>query len=66
MELAITCCLMCLKKYGRMGDEVTVTNRGLTEEDSRDRGMGRNVILGGVGPLYSEQPLDKVKLCTLY
>ena len=30
--------LSILKKYERLGDEVIVTNRGLTE-DIRDRGM---------------------------
>jgi len=29
-----------------MKDEVIVTNCGLTEGDTRDRGMWRNVILG--------------------
>jgi hypothetical protein len=42
-----------------MGDEVIVTNSGLTEEDTRDKGVWKNVILGEGGPLYSEQPLDE-------
>ena len=36
--------LSILKKYERLGDEVIVTNRGLTE-DIRDRGMWINVVL---------------------
>jgi len=30
---------MCLKKYGRMEDEVVVSNRGLTEKDITDWGI---------------------------
>jgi hypothetical protein len=66
-ELSIGCCLMCLKKYGWMGYEVIVTNCGLTEEHTRDRGMWVYLVLGEGRPLYSGQPLDEgVKLCTLY
>ena len=44
-----------------------MTNHGLTEEDTRDRGVWRNVILGAGTPLYCGQPLDEgVKLCALY
>jgi len=38
--------LYVLMKYGRMEDNVIVTNRGLTVEDVRDRGMWRKLVLG--------------------
>ena len=58
---------MCLKKYGRMGDEVILTNRGLTE-DFRDLAMRKKHIFFYEGrPLYSGQLLSEgVNLCTLY
>ena len=44
-----------------------MTDRGLTEEDTRDRGMWRNVILGEGRSLYSGLPLDEgMESCTLY
>ena len=55
-----------LKKYGRIGDEITVLNHGMTEEDTRHRAMWGNLVLGEERPLYSGQPLDGVKLCALY
>jgi hypothetical protein len=57
---------MCLKKYGRLVDEVIVTNLELTVEDIRDNAIRINLVLGEERPLYLGQPLDVVKYCTLY
>jgi hypothetical protein len=59
--------LSASKKYGRLGDEVIVTNCGLTEECTADSGMWIDLVLGEGRPLYSGQPLDTgMKLCALY
>jgi hypothetical protein len=36
----------------------SMTNHGLTEEDTRDRDSWRNIVLGEGKPLYSGQTLD--------
>jgi hypothetical protein len=59
--------LSVLKKYELLGDEVIVTNCGLTEECTADSGMWIDLVLDKGKPLYSGQPLDAgVKLCALY
>ena len=51
--------LSILKKYVRMEKDVTVVNRGLTEQDIRDWGMWINLVLDEGRPLYREQPFDE-------
>ena len=50
-----------------LGDEISVLNHGMTEEDTRDRAIWGNLVLGEERLLYGGQPLDAgVKLCALY
>ena len=49
------------------GDKISVLNHVKTEEDSRDRAMWGNLVLGEERLRYSGQRLgEEVKLCTLY